>query len=162
MRIAALDPGSGESGLVVFDTDPFRIVRHENALNPKLLQEPPEAEMLVVEWMEARGVKLSDPVTETIMWASVLIWMWGFWNRHKRIARSVIKRALIGVAYGNDKYVRRALIERFGDPGTAKAPGTLFGLSQHQWAALAAGVTWCDQQGIELEGGQRCADSTLS
>ncbi len=155
MRIAALDPGSGESGLVVFETAPFGILRHEHRLNPKLVHEPPIADVLAVEWIEERGVRLAESVTETIMWATVLIWQWGFWNRHHRVCRSRVKRTLLGVTSGTDKLIREALIERFGDPGSAKAPGLLHGFVSHEWAALAAGVTWCEQQGIQLEGGQR-------
>lgn len=42
--------------------------------------------------------------------------------------------------------MRQALIDRFGAPSTKKAPGLLYGVSSHMWAALALAVCAHDRR----------------
>ncbi len=70
------------------------------------------------------------------------------------LRRQQVKRYLVGRAACGDPQVRGALIERFGPTkelavGTKKAPGPLYGISGHHWAALAVAVTASDQIQIE-------------
>ena len=39
-----------------------------------------------------------------------------------------------------DANVSQALKDKLGEVGTAKAPGPLYGIAKHAWAALAVGV----------------------
>lgn len=55
--------------------------------------------------------------------------------------RKVAMEKLCGVTNTTDKFIRMALIDRYGEPGTKKAPGPLFGISGHLWSALAVAVT---------------------
>jgi hypothetical protein len=50
--------------------------------------------------------------------------------------RTAIKKHL-GCGRGKDKDVRAALIAKWGEVGTRKNRGPLFGVSSHIWAALA-------------------------
>lgn len=67
-----------------------------------------------------------------------------------RQARKAIKVHLCGTARAQDSNLRVALIDRFGGSvrakGTKKAPGPLFGIKSHEWAALSLAVSWWDQQ----------------
>jgi hypothetical protein len=45
-----------------------------------------------------------------------------------------------------DSNIRQALIDRFGEPGTKKVPGLLYGIKKDEWSALALGVFWHDTQ----------------
>ena len=45
-----------------------------------------------------------------------------------------------------DANVRQALLDRFGPPGTKKAPGTTYGITKDTWQALAVAVTWDDKR----------------
>ena len=72
------------------------------------------------------------------------------------IPRKDVKRHLCGNTTTNDKYVRQALIDRFGEPGTKKNPGRLYGVSGHIWAALAVAITAADRL-AEEEGGDKNA-----
>jgi hypothetical protein len=65
-----------------------------------------------------------------------------------RLPRKTIKIHLCGSARAQDSNIRVALCDRFGGSerakGTKKAPGPLFGIKSHEWAALALAVTWSD------------------
>lgn len=59
--------------------------------------------------------------------------------------RQVIKSYVCFTVKAGDKQVRDALIMRYGEPGTKKSPGPLFGISGHSWAALACAVAFHDR-----------------
>ena len=61
------------------------------------------------------------------------------------ITRGEVKQHLLGRATGSDTDVRRALIDIFGDPGTKKDPGRLYGVKGHGWAALAVAYVVYEQ-----------------
>lgn len=74
------------------------------------------------------------------------------------LRRQQVKRYLVGRSACGDPQVRGSLIERFGPTkelavGTKKAPGPLYGISGHHWAALAVAVTASDA--IQLEEAKR-------
>ena len=56
-----------------------------------------------------------------------------------------MKLALCGSARATDANLRAALLDRYGGSGraigTRKAPGPLYGVKSHAWAALALAVT---------------------
>lgn len=64
------------------------------------------------------------------------------------IPRLRVKLELCQSLRAKDSNIRQALIDRFGPPGTKKAPGRLYGISSHLWAALAVAVTWADAQRV--------------
>ncbi len=45
--------------------------------------------------------------------------------------------------------MREALIHRFGEQGSKKAPGPTYGIASHVWAALAVAVTYSDLHGAK-------------
>ena len=59
-----------------------------------------------------------------------------------RMFRSAIKLAICGDSRAKDGNVRQALIDRFGETGTKKNQGDLYGVKTHLWQALASGVAW--------------------
>lgn len=144
MKIAGLDPGTGESGFVVIETEPFAILLHTIELNHKLISEVrPEmtrCDAFGCEWMEEQGIRLNDDTTETVLWAGAMIWEWGWWDRVELVRPRAIKKHLYGANTGNDSRKRQSLIERFGDPGTKRQPGPLYGIKGHEWSALAVAV----------------------
>jgi hypothetical protein len=68
-----------------------------------------------------------------------------------RIPRGEIKVHLCRSTKAKDANVRQALIDRFGAPGTKKAPGVLFGVTSHCWAALAVAVCAHDRLSVGIE-----------
>jgi Holliday junction resolvasome RuvABC endonuclease subunit len=51
-----------------------------------------------------------------------------------------------------DKDIRKALIQRYGNPGTKKNPGILYGVSRDIWSALAIAVTTVEKYYVESLG----------
>jgi Holliday junction resolvasome RuvABC endonuclease subunit len=57
-----------------------------------------------------------------------------------RLKRKTIFTCLTGKAKSSDKIVSDTLKSRFGQPGTKKDPGRLYGVKSHIWSALAVAV----------------------
>lgn len=81
---------------------------------------------------------------DTILFAGALLHMAG--DRARRVAPLEVRQHLCGTAKAKDPGVRQALIDRFGEPGTKKAPGQLHGVTSHAWRALAVAVTAYDKE----------------
>ena len=58
------------------------------------------------------------------------------------VFRRDVKMHLCGSARAKDANIRQALLDRLGPVGTKKAPGPLYGVKSHIWAALAVAITY--------------------
>lgn len=151
--VLAIDPGPEESGWVVWDgsrvrgfgNEPNRQIV-EQLLNAKFFW-PGNPAYLAIEQIRGFGVMASDKLFDTCMWTGRFLQAWGesktCWVPRKEAAKHVC--GVGGIS--KDSFVREALIARLGPVGTKKAPGPLYGISGHLWAALAVGVTWWDLHG---------------
>lgn len=152
----ALDPGTEQSGLVVYDG--ARVERAGVFDNGTLLEalrhggelrERYCGEVLAVEMVACYGMPVGAEVFETVVWIGRFL---EAWQPHpsERLYRRDVKLHLCESARAKDANVRAALIDRFG-PGKRKAvglkasPGPLYGVRSHAWAALAVAVVYCDQ-----------------
>lgn len=150
MIIAAIDPGTRESALVVWDGTAVReahilpnselVVRLRTADGPFLRF----ANQLVVEQVESYGMAVGRDVFETVWWAGRFCEAWR--GRFEMVPRRTVKLHLCHSMKAKDANIRQALLDRFGPQGTKKAPGLLYGITSHKWAALALAVTVHDQQ----------------
>jgi hypothetical protein len=57
------------------------------------------------------------------------------------VFRRDVKMHLCGSARAKDANIRQAMLDRLGPVGTKKAPGPLYGVKSHIWAALAVAIT---------------------
>ena len=55
-----------------------------------------------------------------------------------------VRLHLCHASRAKESHVRRALLDRLGEPGTKKAPGVTYGVHGHCWSALALAVTVAD------------------
>jgi hypothetical protein len=144
VRILAIDPGTTESGYVVFDEG--RIVAAgiaENHEMIELISEAKNCDELACEMIASYGMAVGRETFETCVWIGRFIqqWVsdngktWGF------IYRKDVKIHLCGSMKAKDANIRQALLDRFGQVGTKKNPGPLFGVKSHIWSALAVAVT---------------------
>lgn len=103
---------------------------------------------LVIEKVESFGMAVGAEVFETVFWSGRFAQAYGIDKVH-RIGRREVKLHLCGSARAKDANVRQAILDRFGGKdkaiGTKKAPGPLYGIKSHLWAALAVAITWHDQ-----------------
>ena len=152
MTILAIDPGTTESGWVIFDPDakavrscgvsPNEHIRERIRCTSGYVQAKMiEPIRVAVERFEARGMPIGDDSIETLLWTGRFIEAWHKPDEVLRVKRSAVKVRLCGTAKAKDPNIRQALIDMLGPPGTKKAPGPTYGVTAHAWAALAVAVT---------------------
>lgn len=162
MNILAIDPGSTESGVVLYEPAedrPGRVWRHGKYPNEELLEwlrDPTQrADLVVLEMMSPRGLPVSRQEMETLYWLGC------FAEAcrpvpHERITREDVKRHFLG-GYrpkggpSPDTRIRAVLIDRFGGIGGKAVaignkanPGPLYRVVDDEWQALALAVAWVE------------------
>ena len=149
MRILAIDPGTTHSGLVFLEDG--RVTDSASAAdNDAILATIAHlgAEHVAIEQIRSFGpdVWVGNETHETTHWAG---------RFHQRaldsgcnvllIPRTEIKLHLTGSVRTKDPHVAGALRDLYGGAkackGTKAAPGPLYGVSGHAWAALALAKT---------------------
>ena len=146
MRIIGLDPGTLQSAVVVWDGQRVldRELMENEALRQWLLDYPDLwPTKLVIEQIESYGMAVGVTTFETVFWSGRFAEAWNprVWDR---MTRGEVKLHWCHTKKAKDTNIRTALLDRFGAPGTRKAPGLLYGLRSHHWAALALAVAWAD------------------
>lgn len=144
MRVLALDPGPKETAYVVWDGS--KIEEMGNTANDDLvtcLQFWPVRRPHHCAIEQIRGCKTGKAeILDTCWWGGRFFQAWG--TGAVMVSRQQIVKSLGYSGYGNkDTYVRKALIARFGPPGT-KVHGVLHGVTGHLWAAAALAITFHD------------------
>lgn len=158
MRLLAIDPGSEESGYVVYDPGARAILEHGIAANDVLLarcwkeRDPAEQHHLAIEMVDVFGMA-GRTVFQTCVWIGRFIEAWGAAD-YTTVTRHDVKMHLCHTKKSDDSSVRAALIARWGGEsvaiggkgrGPTKTPrGPLHGVASHAWSALAVAVTWSD------------------
>jgi hypothetical protein len=150
--ILAIDPGTEKSAWIQYDEG--RILAMGISPNYELLGDLHNVSALVViEMIASQGMAVGKTTFETVCWIGRFaeqscqsIRSFG----PKRIYRSDVKLHLCGSMRAKDANIRQALIDRFGPSkgqaiGLKKAPGPLYGVKSHLWAALAVAVTASDR-----------------
>ena len=99
---------------------------------------------VAIEMIASYGMSVGREVFETCVWIGRFVEAWG--GPHVLIPRLDVKMAICRNSRANDSNIRRALLDRFGEQGTKKAPGPTYGLAGDQWSALAVAVTYADRQ----------------
>lgn len=146
MIVAGLDPGPEESAVVSWDGS--RVIERAYLPNSAMLDLicgwgiP-----LAIEKIASFGMPVGAEVFETVYWSGRFAQAYGP-HEVERITRIDVKMHLCHTARAKDGNIRQALIDRFGKPGTKKAPGPLYGISGDLWSALAVAVTAHDRRMI--------------
>jgi hypothetical protein len=155
MRILAIDPGTEQSGWVIFDTDTQRPRRFGTSSNGELL-EMVEVEaggfgfvdVLAIEMVASYGMAVGRDVFETVRWIGRFQQAWFAPEDVVLVYRQDVKLHLCNSARAKDGNVRQALVDRLGPQGKKKEPGPLYGVSGHMWSALAVAVTAADRLNV--------------
>lgn len=156
MIVFALDPGTTETGAVLYDAEEERVVEAIVASNEALLdrlRQPADLvaidATLVIELID-RGGMADRALFRTCIWSGRFAEAWEHSTGQiaRWVPRSDVKNHLTRKPTAGDKHVRAALIARFGPQGNAKSPGPLYGVTSHKLAALAVAVTYADEQDL--------------
>jgi len=142
MRILAIDSGTTKSAYVLWDGENVHckgIVTNEELRALLVSRDLMPYDAVALEMVACYGMRVGSEVFDTCVWIGRFMECVHGTAPARLVYRAKIKKHL-GCANGKDKHVRAALIARYGEPGTAKNPGRLYGISSHLWAALAVAV----------------------
>lgn len=138
MRILAIDPGPAESAFVTWnegklgycDIKPNDFIRNSLAVSVGM-----ESSVVAIEMIACYGMPVGKETFETCLWIG------RFCERSPIEPRLVYRRDVklhhCQSARAKDSNIRQALVDKYGPPGTKKAPGATYGLKSHLWAAFA-------------------------
>lgn len=134
--IFAIDPGPKLSAYLIWNGS--HILEKDILENYDLrclLGTRNDSARLVIEWIESYGLAVGKEVFETCKWCGRF--EEAYHGEVGYLTRKEIKIHHCHTSRANDSNVRTALIDRFGEPGTKKAPGLTYGLKKDLWSAFA-------------------------
>jgi Holliday junction resolvasome RuvABC endonuclease subunit len=145
--LLGIDPGTFESGYVIFDGT--RVISADILKNEELRLLIKYESMkgnctrMAIEMIASYGMPVGAEVFETCVWVGRFMELWQAENhtQAKQVFRKDVKLHLCGTSKAKDANIRQALIDKLGPVGTKKQPGACFGVKSHAWAALAVAVT---------------------
>jgi len=142
--ILAIDPGTTESGWVVFSDG--KVVSSGVMLNGELIDwignDPDLTDFtLAIEMIASYGMPVGREVFETCVWIGRFKQAWREPDAVRLIYRRDVKLHLCGSPRAKDANINQALVDLLGPKGTKKAPGPCYGVKSHAWAALGVAVT---------------------
>ena len=69
---------------------------------------------------------------------------WGAHNEIEFIPRKTVVTTICLNPRAKDSNIRQAMINKYGSPGTKKAPGVLYGVKRDMWQALGLAHAWIE------------------
>lgn len=148
MRIAAIDPGTTQSAFIVWDKDNGGVRKCVIETNEDVLDRVhcTTYDILAIEMIASYGMAVGREVFETCFWAG-RFFQWSMYahdNRPELVYRKDVKLHFCNTPRAKDTNIRQAILDRFGGKGVAKglknAPGPLYCIKSHGWAALAVAL----------------------
>src|SRR5512147_119484 len=130
MRIIAIDPGTTQSAILVFNNGIIDIKDKVNNIEiVSFLKEDfntyPDSK-LFIEMVASYGMPVGKEIFETCVWIGRFIE--SYTGNYQLVYRRDIKLHLCNSVKAKDGNIRQALIDRFGQPGTKKQPGFTYGI----------------------------------
>lgn len=145
MIILAIDPGPEKSAYCYYDTilkAPTKFFTQENYLMDYF----DYAEIAIIEQIASYGMAVGETIFETCVWTGRLIErLHNLGIKSIRIKRKEVAMHISNSVRAKDANIIQALKDRFGEKGTKKNPGVLYGIKADEWQALALAVTYADK-----------------
>jgi hypothetical protein len=140
MKILGVDPGTTQSGYVLFDG---RVLQAGVMPNEDLLKiiADDRSDVFAIERIVSYGTVVGDETFQTVHWAGRFQQAWACPDEVRLIRRLDVKKSLGLMGSAKDKHVNAALLEQIGPKGTKANPGPTYGVASHAWAALGIAVT---------------------
>jgi len=142
VKVLAIDPGNEKSAYVLWNADSEELWEMGIEENEKLVSMLSSlrvgSDVLAVEMIASYGMPVGATVFETCLWIGRFIERWE--DDYTLVYRKDVKLHLCHTSKAKDANIRQALIDRYGEPGTKKEPGKLYGVKKDIWAALAVAV----------------------
>ncbi len=155
MRILAIDPGTTQSGFVLYDG---KVLSSGVMPNEDLLRivADDRSDALAIEKIVSYGNVVNNDTFDTCEWIGRFQQAWACPAEVVKVKRLEVKKALGLMGSAKDKDVNGALLALIGPKGTKRDPGPTYGVSSHAWAAL--GVAYAAAKQL---GGVRCGEQSL-
>jgi hypothetical protein len=145
MLVIGIDPANVQSAYCHFDGEKF--MRFDILPNKEFEYELVEflklfeADMVYIEGIQHMGMPAGASVFETAYEVGRISLLLEQANQpYKVIYRKDVKMHHCQSMRAKDANIRQALIDRFGAPGTKKAPGGTYGIKADIWSAAAISV----------------------
>lgn len=149
--VLAIDPGTTESGYTALKIAPdgeYELAGYGKVSNSEMSElvdgyaYTSDNAVLVVEKIQSYGAIVGESTFETVLWSGRFIERWlRVHEFYYRIPRKDCVKCVTGSGNGKDADVFRCLKQRFGEPGTKKEPGFLYGMTNDARAAFAVALT---------------------
>jgi hypothetical protein len=155
--IICIDPGTTNSGVVVFDG--LNVIEcFKEFYNNELvlwLREDIYYSRMVIEGIASYGMPVGESTFETVEWIGRFREAFGF-ELTTKIYRKDVKMFLCGSMRAKDANIRQRILDIFPATGggktpqigTKKQPGPLYGVTSHAMSALALGLTFKYSEGL--------------
>lgn len=141
----AIDPGPQKSAVVKLYQGK---IQHAEIMSNELViifLQNHAWEPLAIEMIKSYGMPVGAETFETCLWIGRFIQCHS--AQHRLLGRKEVVSWICSSAKAKDSNVRQALIDRYGEPGTKKNPGHLYGISKDLWSALAVALTALETRG---------------
>lgn len=161
MKILGIDPGTEQSGFVIYDTDNHSIIEKGITNNNEIiniLSDDYSYDEVAIEMIASYGMPVGKETFETVYWIG------RFFQQAKSNGKDVfryykktdINPSICFNPNVKDAMIRRAVLDMFpktgggSEPsvGTKKNPGKLYGISSHMFPALAVALTHALKNGL--------------
>lgn len=156
MIILAIDPGTTESGWVVYDTEKKGIISKGIDLNIDLAEDFRSKDLhfvdfVAIEMVASYGMPVGATVFETCVFIGRLQEILEQQDLNVDLVyRKEVKICMCGSLKAKDSNVRQAVLDCFPrtgggatpEVGTKKQQGPLYGVKSHIWPALALAITY--------------------
>lgn len=139
MKVLAIDPGTTQSGYVLYDGS---VITSGVMDNGELLQivSDDRSDCLSIEQIVSYGKAVGQETFDTCVWAGRFMQAWACPDEVHMVRRAEVKKELGLSGAAKDKHVNAALLQRVGPKGTKKDKGPTYGVASHAWAALGVAV----------------------
>jgi hypothetical protein len=160
MKILGIDPGTTESGWVIYNTENHSIIDKGIWDNKKVLDAIAvfDFDVLSIEMVASYGMPVGKETFETVYWIGRFVCRSeGFFKPSFRYYKKTdINPAICFNSNVKDAMIRRALLDMFPKTGggkepsigTKKQPGALYGINSHMFPALAVALTHALKNGL--------------
>lgn len=158
MKIFAIDPGTVQSGFVVFDSNKRQVIESGVVENEELIKRSSwaDCDIMVIENIASYGLAVGQTTFDTVIWIGRFI-QYAVANKipYKKLYKKIdINPTLCFSNKAKDTNIRRAVLDMFEptgggknpEIGTKALPGPLFGVNSHAISALAVALTYCLQE----------------
>jgi len=137
-KVLAVDPGNLQSGYCIWDGE----VLHDHSIVPneemvKIVMHG-DYHMFVCEYVQSYGKPVGNETFDTVFWIGRFDYAARFVDKQSfLVTRMQIKMHHCQSPRAKDPHIRQCLIDKYGAKGTKKAKGTLYGVANDMWSAVA-------------------------